>query len=125
MFRKWGISSYIDKDGINPVEKYIIEDHNVKDITVLLNVIERLSYNGLDLLDTKMCKRLTEDLWELRKDRHRIIFSQDGSIFILLSGFQKSTKKTPKKDIDLATQRLMDYKNNKIERSMGYKFALN
>jgi len=53
---------------------------------------------------------LRNGLWEIRsrlQDRiARVIFCLDKSTMVLLHGFQKKTRKTPKSDLDLAAKRM-------------------
>lgn len=125
MRSRWGICSYQSKEGNFPVEDYIAEGNDEKKFALLINVIESLAINGLDLMETSMCKQLTKDLWELRKDRHRIIFCKDGDIFVLLTGFLKRTQKTPKSEIDIAYLRMDHYYTNKQTQQKLMKFYLN
>ena len=53
---------------------------------------------------------LGDDLWEVRSSLTcgrvaRVIFCIDNGRMVLLHGFTKKTRKTPKKDLDLALQR--------------------
>lgn len=46
-----------------------------------------------------------EDIWELRPDKHRVMFFQEKEgMFILLNYFRKETQKTPPKEIKKALQ---------------------
>lgn len=122
---RWGICSYQTKDGNYPVEDYIAEGNDEKKYSILFLVIRSLAINGLDIIDTNMCKALTEDLWELRKDRHRIIFCRDGDLFVLLSGFLKRTKKTPKSELVLADERMKHYFESKEKQQKVLRINLN
>ncbi|MFD0671152.1 type II toxin-antitoxin system RelE/ParE family toxin [Cohnella sp. GCM10027633] len=53
----------------------------------------------------EIAKHIVEDIWELRPDKHRVMFFQakEGK-FILLSYFRKETQKTPPKQIRKAIQ---------------------
>ena len=58
-------------------------------------------------------KHLEEKLYEVRaKDRsgiYRVIyFAHTGKRFILLHGFVKKTQKTPRKEIEIAKQRMKE-----------------
>ena len=57
-----------------------------------------------------LVRSLGRDLWEVRSGLadgkvSRIIFCVDKSRMVLLHGFIKKSRKTPKKDIDLAVRR--------------------
>ncbi|MFH1632638.1 MAG: type II toxin-antitoxin system RelE/ParE family toxin [Chloroflexota bacterium] len=51
-------------------------------------------------------------IYELRKNRHRILYAQDDRRFILLSAFLKSSQKTPPTEIKLAEKRYQEYLKN-------------
>lgn len=60
----------------------------------------------------------TEGLYEIRiklgNDIFRIFcFFDQGQLIILVNGFQKKTKKSPKKEIDRALKIMEEYKNEK------------
>ncbi len=50
------------------------------------------------------------DIWEVRTRLAtriaRVLFTLDGNVMVLLHGFIKKERKTPKADLDLAKQRL-------------------
>ena len=59
------------------------------------------------------------DLWELRikqaKNIFRVFyFTYVGDTCVLLHGFQKKSQKTPKKELELAKNRMEDYKSRKL-----------
>ncbi len=59
------------------------------------------------------CRKLGHGLWEVRshlRDNRigRVIFALVGGEMVLLHGFIKKTRKTPKQDIDLARQRMKE-----------------
>jgi phage-related protein len=60
-----------------------------------------------------LCRPLGRGLWEVRSDLARsriarIIFCVHHDRMVLLHGFMKKTRKTPKGDIDLATRRMKE-----------------
>jgi len=56
-------------------------------------------------------KHISEEIWELRPLRNRILFaSYIDNKFVLLSIFVKQTRKTLKKEIEKAQKYLEDYK---------------
>lgn len=106
MRKPWEIAFYEEEDGSRPVFEYIFQrGHNEKDIAVMVAVLQRLEYVGPDLEDTQMAIALDDTIWELRKDRHRIMFARCGRVFVLLTAFLKSTQKTPPDQIALAHRR--------------------
>jgi phage-related protein len=109
MKRVYSIGFFIDEDGRKPVEGYLYNLTNEKDINILIQVIQRLSRVGQYLIDTNMAKHIDGPIYELRKDRHRILYAQTGNRFILLLAFYKATKKTPRQYINLAHQYYEEY----------------
>lgn len=105
---KWTVEFYYDKDGKAPVQDYILEENDEQRISTLIHVIQYLMIHGPGIRDTEMEKGLTDSIRELRKDRHRILYGQIGTIYILLSAFMKRTKKTPPEEIELAEKRLAE-----------------
>ncbi len=72
------------------------------------------------IVPKKFFKKLTntDDLWEIRVDANKGIyrifcFFDNGDLIILLSGFQKKTKKTPKNEIKRAEKLKKEYYENK------------
>jgi phage-related protein len=110
MRRIYDVAFFIDRKGNNFVQDYLLSLNNQKDLTALINVIQRLSYIGQYLLDTNMAKRIDGPIYELRKGRHRILYAKFNDRFILLSAFMKKTKKTPNSEIRLARKRHAEYK---------------
>ncbi len=98
------VGFFVNRDGSKPVETYMISNANLTDLSVLINVIQRLALIGLDIVNTNMGKRIQGQIYELRKDRHRILFVPDGERFVLLSAFTKKTGKTPPEEIERAVQ---------------------
>ncbi len=113
---KYDIEFYEDKDGYSEVYEYINElNKNNKDSRIKLKkvsmYIELLSKYGLTLTEPYI-KKISENIWELRPLRDRILFaSWYNNKFVLLSLFMKQTQKTPKSEIERAQKLLEDYKN--------------
>ena len=60
-----------------------------------------------------LCRPLGKGLWEVRSDLSRgriarVIFCVHDGRMVLLHGFMKTTQKTPKGDLDLATKRMKE-----------------
>lgn len=111
--RRWQIACFRDAAGHQPVADYISALTNLDDLELIFHALQCLSRVGLDLVDTKMAKHIDGPIFELRKDRHRIMFAGDGerNRFILLSTFYKNTQKTPWEEIDRAYAYWHDYLN--------------
>lgn len=109
MRRRYSVAFFIDHQGNIPVFKYLFDSKNEKDLSILINVIQRLAFVGQDLLDTKMAKPIEGPLFELRKNRHRIFYAKFGPRFVLLSAFFKNTQKTPQGEIQIAMDNYQEY----------------
>jgi phage-related protein len=113
MHYRYTVGFFVDQHGSKPIEAYLFDERNLTDISTLINVIQRLALIGLDILDTHMARHLEGPVYELRKDRHRILFAPDGSRFVLLSAFIKRTQKTPPEEIDRALDRFGQYQRSR------------
>ena len=106
MGKLWTVVLYEDENGSKPVFDYIFQNgHNEKDIAVMMAAIQRLEVVGPDLEDTQMAIALDDTIWELRKNRHRIMIARCGRTFVLLTAFLKRTQKTPPEQLALAHSR--------------------
>lgn len=108
----WGIEYYKAANGQIPVKEFI-ETLNIKEMAKVARTIDLLEEFGINL-GMPYAEHVEGGLWELRvrlaKNRYRIIyFLHAGQKFILLHGFVKKTHKLPKKEINVAKQRLRDY----------------
>jgi phage-related protein len=61
------------------------------------------------------CRHLRNGVWEVRTDLERnrisrVLFCMSGERMILLHGFIKKTKATPREDLDLAVERMKEVK---------------
>jgi len=111
---KWQVGWFVDLDESWPVFDYIYAINDQTAIANIVNVIQMLGLLGVEaLLETKMCDEIASPIYELRKDRHRILFGRNGSVFVLLTAFLKRTQKTPKEEILLAEKRWRQYQQNK------------
>jgi phage-related protein len=111
--KRWQIACFRDAAGRQPVIDYISSLTNLDDLQLIFHVVQHLSHVGLDLVDTKMVKHIEGPIFELRKDRHRIMFAGDmqRNRFVLLSTFYKDSEKTPREEIERAQTYWMDYLN--------------
>lgn len=114
---------YKDKDGNEPVAKYIeaLAQKKDKDSRIKLNkirdYIKILSEYGTQAGEPYV-KHLDGEIWELRPLRDRILFVGwvNGS-YVLLHQFMKKTQKTPAREIEKAKRELADM----IERGETYE----
>lgn len=56
-------------------------------------------------------KHLTDGIWELRPVCNRILFFQEGEVFILLHAFRKKSRKTPRGEVERAKAERADWLN--------------
>lgn len=109
--KRWQIACFRDACGRQPVIDYISALTSLDDMELIFHVVQCLSRVGLDLVDTKMAKHIEGPIFELRKDRHRIMFARDTKMkrFVLLSTFYKRTYQTPLEEIEKAQAYWNDY----------------
>lgn len=108
---------YKDINGKEPVLDFIqkLKKKNNKDSRINLNkvndYIQALSVYGTAELTEKYAKHLDGEIWELRPIRNRILFAGViGGRYVLLHQFLKTTRKTPKREIEKAKRELEDFK---------------
>jgi len=108
----WTVEIYTDARGNAPVRDFIDslpEKHQGR----IARTIDLLEQFGLQL-GSPYTKHLRGKLWELRiragRRAYRIIyFAHPGQRFILLHGFLKRTRKTQRKDLEIAERRMADF----------------
>ena len=100
---------------LEPYKNYFWEFYNplqkkVKDkVDYVLQIII-----SVERVSTKFFKHLEDGIYEIRieyrSDIYRIFsFFDDGKLVILLHGFQKETRKTPRKEIERAKKLRSEY----------------
>lgn len=111
----YSVRFYKDKNGKEPLKEYLNELRAKTDKNSRLNFnkirdyIKILSEYGTRSGEP-FVKHLSDEIWELRPLRNRILFfAYDGEQFILLSHFIKKTQKTPKREIEKAKNLMSDY----------------
>ena len=74
----------------------------------MLKLIEEL-----DAIPEQYLRKLTNDIWECRiqfgGNSFRVLCFLDGSVLVLTHGFQKKTRKIPRKEIEKAESYRNDY----------------
>lgn len=112
------IEFYEDSGGNSELKSFISQlcekSKTVKDARIVFTKI--IAY--LNILEEKgtsagmpMLRHLQDELWELRPVSYRILFARrEQGGFVLLHYFRKTTKRTPKKEIEKALRELSDYK---------------
>ena len=107
----WRIEYYETAAGRRPVNEYLGSLHPSERARVThdINVLEQLGIQ----LGAPQVKSLGQGLWELRttgRPQHRLIYvAVRGRTLLMLHAFTKTTPKTPRREIDTARQRLVDY----------------
>ena len=111
---RYQIAFYVCQDGCCPVEDYMFDGRNITELSILVNVLQRLAMVGQKIIDTEMAKHISGPIFELRKDFHRIMYAEDKRIngFVILSAFWKETPKTPPQEIEKAFKYLQDYRDH-------------
>lgn len=105
---EWKILEYETARGERPVAEFI-KTQQPQAIAKIAHLIDLLEIHG-SLLGMPHAKRLKPKLYELRvrgKEEIRIIYGFIGKTIYLLSGFKKQKQKTPKQEIETASQRLL------------------
>ncbi|MBQ7241536.1 MAG: type II toxin-antitoxin system RelE/ParE family toxin [Firmicutes bacterium] len=106
---------YRSPSGREPVREALIKLSKRKDkeskasLAKINDYVKALGENG-KALGEPYIKHLKGEIWELRPLKNRILFfGYDGNKIILLSYFVKTTRKTPKSEIEKAEKRMKDY----------------
>lgn len=112
----WRIDYYESPVGNKPVEEFI---HSLeeKTQTKVVRALELLEEFGIQVGPSHTKKVIGTQMWELRilgTDNIRVFYiAKKQRSFLLLHGFQKKTKKTEKKEIQIAIKRLNEYTSRK------------
>ena len=109
----WKIVFYRTARGKEPVSEFI-RDLGKRDQGKIIWTVDLLKEHGTSL-PAPYLKRLTRinKLWELRTKQYRIFLSfLPKKNIILIHAIKKKTAKTPKKDLQLAEQRLKEIEKN-------------
>ena len=124
----YNILFYKNKNGKSEVKEYLFKLQKKQDKSSKIKFNKITAYiNSLSIYGVSIgqpyIKYLENDIWELRPLRDRILFAYyDKNTFILLSVFMKTTRKTPKSEIEKAKRFLKDWsdRNEKWKiRNMG------
>lgn len=85
----WTVLFYVDASGGNPVRTFL---------------------EGLDLRTQARLRRAVELLVERNTNTYRIVYAfSAGRRIVLLHGFQKKTRKTPRRELETAARRFEDF----------------
>ena len=111
------VEFYQDKNGKEPVREFLIslkeKSGTSKENRILFHKV--LAYvRILQEYGTRAgepyIKHLGDGIWELRPLSERILFfAHINGKFVLLHHFRKRTRKTPKRELECAQKRMLDY----------------
>lgn len=84
----------------------------------LERILRMIEANGLERVHEPYVKHLEGKLWEMRMSgrdgiARAIYFTAIGKQVIIVRAFVKKTQKTPRSEIELATQRMKDWQDGK------------
>jgi phage-related protein len=109
----WELVFYETSSGRSPVRDFIANLPTADEARVL-EALDDLELHGVDLQMPRVRRLSGSALWELRvrgPNQQRIMYvTITGRRIILLHGFQKQSRATPRREIETAEQRLADYR---------------
>jgi phage-related protein len=116
--RRW--RDYRTASGRSPVRDFISRLPE-NDAGIVLGEMTQVRDRGLNA-----ARHLDGPIWEVRASangsRYRVLFAEEGSrgkILLGLGAFKKQTQKTPRREIELAQQRLGDWRGRGAEPGGG------
>jgi len=109
---RWKVELYERSDGKSPVTEFIEEQSPKNQAKVFAELDDMVEF-GLMPRGNKL-KHLEGKLWELRfrgigHQFRFIYFAHTDKKIIVLHGFSKKTRKTPRRELNTAHRRLQDY----------------
>lgn len=109
---QWAVKLYDRPSGSSPVVEFIERQSERNQAKIFAELDDFVEF-GLMPRGNRL-KHLEGKLWELRfrgQDLHFrfIYFAHTGRKIVVLHGFSKKTRKTPKRELNVARQRLRDY----------------
>ena len=114
---------YEDKQCPSDVAEYILElrKKSLSNKSARINFNKTVAYfDLLQELGTRVGEPVTKflegDIWELRPLKTRYLYAYcEKNKFIILNYFIKKTRKTPKKELEMAKRRLKEYKERRSD----------
>ncbi len=110
------IQYYISEKGENPVGNFL-DSLSPKQQAKVLRVFYYLKEYGLQMILPHVEKLKGRPLWEIRilgKDNIRVFYVlAEKELVLVLHGFLKKTKKTPRNEITIALSRYEEWKSRK------------
>lgn len=118
MNRQWTVTFYELESGRSPVQDFIRQLQPPERVRVLRK-LEMLQLAGLELSMPHVLPLQGSEIWELRvtgRVQHRVFYVaiQERS-FLLLHAFTKKTQRTPRREIDIAEDRLREFRERHNE----------
>ncbi|MEK6527518.1 MAG: type II toxin-antitoxin system RelE/ParE family toxin [Nitrospirota bacterium] len=115
----WEIEYYVTGSGNCPIKEFI-DSLSPEGKARYIFITRLIKEHGINVREPYV-KQITghRKLFEIRlKDRSGIsrilYFAHTGRKLLLLHGFKKKTDKTPKREIDIAEQRMKDYLSKEV-----------
>ena len=105
---------FCETTGAEPVRTWLkaLPDRDKREIGSDIKTVQFGWPIGMPVVD-----HIDGDIWEVRTRLPtriaRVLFTLDGNVMVLLNGFIKKERKTPKADLDLAKQRLKKFRSSK------------
>lgn len=105
----WTVVFYTEENGASPVREFL-QRLDTKTQVRFAWSIEQLRVRNV-MAREPLARHLEGKLWELREESNTniyrlIYFFFSGQCIVFLHGFQKKTQKAPRREIEIALQRL-------------------
>ena len=109
---EWIVVFYIDENGFSSVREFL-QSLDIKTQARFAWSIEQLRIRNAKAQEP-LVRHLDGKLWELREESNTNIyrllyFFFSGRRIVFLNGFQKKTQKTPRREIEIALQRMDNF----------------
>lgn len=104
---EWSVEFYIDSRGRRPAWEFILGLPRHEQ-AASIRVLDLLTEYGTSL--SMPYARPIEGLWELRSGGNRLFyFLCAGRRFVILHGYRKKSRRTPRREIEMAKRRMRDF----------------
>jgi len=109
---QWTVELYEQPDGHSPVQKFIEQQLNRSQAKIFAEFDDLVEFGPMPRGDK--FKHLQGKLWELRFRGEDLqfrffLFAHTGKQITILHGFCKKSRKTPKRELEIALSRLQEY----------------
>lgn len=110
---EWDIVFYVSASGDTPVADFLLS-LSEKERDKCMEYLRILSERG-PRLTSQYAKHIDGELWELRPEYGGVeirlfYFTFVDNLIVILHGFKKKSRKTPRKELNLAIKRLKEIK---------------